>query len=487
MLQNFNYHTHTSRSGHSQFISDEDILSASINSGFTTIGFSEHLSYPPTVLPEEDERMLFSEIEEYITSINNLKQKYPNITILTGFEIEFDPMKESYIGSMKEKVDYMILGQRTVQRGLSIVDPTNNPNYPIEYANMVINALDSGIFDIVSHPDIFMKYRDTMESEESKRLFDENSEIASQVICEKASEMGVPIEINLSSNKKTLSDGNLEYPHPLFWQIASEIDGLQVLYGVGAHRLEDFEKLEKSYNKVSEITSLIQDKLVSNDYNPVIARQNNEILNEAYKKGQARALSFETLMSNETMNSCLNDEIYEFDSQAIAEYIAGFFNMASQSCTELASQKDNMTLEEVTSLSTDSSLSIEEKLGKLERKKKTINETNQALANQQALMEKIKNTMINAMKMGCNSKEEIINIATQLIEHDTTLNDEQKAQIVAQVNRFAKLKNSMANDGSSKRLTNPNYGFTNVALITLILSFVFGVGVGIAYMLIQLG
>ena len=30
---------------------------------------------------------------------------------------------------------------------------------------MISKAIDSGIFDIVAHPDIFMKYRDTMETE----------------------------------------------------------------------------------------------------------------------------------------------------------------------------------------------------------------------------------------------------------------------------------------------------------------------------------
>ena len=36
------------------------------------------------------------------------------------------------------------------------------------YANMVAKGIDSGIFDIVAHPDLFMQFRNSMIDEESK-------------------------------------------------------------------------------------------------------------------------------------------------------------------------------------------------------------------------------------------------------------------------------------------------------------------------------
>ena len=51
--------------------------------------------------------------------------------------------------------------------------------------------------------------------------------------------------------------------------------------------------------------------LVSKNYNPVEARENNEILNAAYKKHQAEALSYEThlisYITNDVMERIPND------------------------------------------------------------------------------------------------------------------------------------------------------------------------------------
>ena len=95
----------------------EEILEAAKKAGFTMVGFSEHISKPSLVLPDEDRRMLLSEVDEYISSINTLKQKNPRMTILSGFETEYDPMKESFLGEMRDKVDYMLLRQHFISRG----------------------------------------------------------------------------------------------------------------------------------------------------------------------------------------------------------------------------------------------------------------------------------------------------------------------------------------------------------------------------------
>ena len=118
--------------------------------------------------------MLLSEVDEYISLVDKMKNENPNMTILAGFEAEYDPMKESFLGTMRNKVDYMILGQQYVSRNLNNINGINNPNYPIEYANMVAKGIDSGIFDIVAYPDLFMQFRNSMIDEESKKLFDKS-------------------------------------------------------------------------------------------------------------------------------------------------------------------------------------------------------------------------------------------------------------------------------------------------------------------------
>ena len=99
-FQDFNYHTHTYRSGHSEYVSDEEILESTRQAGISMLGFSEHVPNTDLELPDEDHRMLLSEVDDYIASINKLKQENTNMTILVGFEAEFDPMKESFLGEM---------------------------------------------------------------------------------------------------------------------------------------------------------------------------------------------------------------------------------------------------------------------------------------------------------------------------------------------------------------------------------------------------
>lgn len=496
--QNFNYHTHTYRSGHSEYCSDEEILKASKQKGITKLGFSEHIPNPSLILPDENHRMLFSEVDDYISSINKMKNANPDMTVLSGFEAEFDPMRESYLGEMREKVDYMILGQHFVPRGLMNVTGTNNPNYPIEYANMISKAIDSGIFDIVAHPDIFMQFRDTMGSEENKNLFDENSVIASQIICEKARDMGIPLEINLNGafNSQLHSEDSLKYPSKTFWKVASEIDGLQVLQGIDAHTLKSIKDVDKSAMKVSDITEMMRDKFVSKDYNPVVARQNNVKLQEAYKQGQNKALSFETHMVNQSVSSICNNLNDDLNPEDIAIGIGQGLNIAMQECIDNANAKDKSVIDEISSIAENDKMSLEEKKAKAERKKKVIDETNQVLSNQQLVIENAKRSVVNSVNIGCQNKLEIINMTTQITEHNSSKDETHKNAIENQVSAFQQSKGTLNVPTNEKNPTlvkkqnstnhNQNSGFASTLSIIMITTFIVGFVAGITYILCKL-
>ena len=493
--QNFNYHTHTYRSGHSEYCSDEEILKASKQKGITKLGFSEHIPNPSLILPDENHRMLYSEVDDYISSINKMKNANPDMTILSGFEAEFDPMRESYLGEMREKVDYMILGQHFVPRGLMNVTGTNNPNYPIEYANMVSKAIDSGIFDIVAHPDIFMQFRDTMNSEENKNLFDENSVIASQIICEKARDMGIPLEINLNEafNSQLHSKDSLKYPSKTFWKVASEIDGLQVLQGIDAHTLRCIKDVDKSAMKVSDITEMMRDKFVSKDYNPVVARQNNVKLQEAYKQGQDKALSFETHMVNQSVSNICNNLDDGMNSEDIAIGIGQGLNVAMQECIDNANAKDKSVVDDISQIAENDKMPLEEKKVRAERKKKVIDETNQVLSNQQLVIGNAKNSVISAVNIGCQNKEEFINMTTQITEHNSSVNERHKSTIENQVSTFQQSKGTSSINVNEKNPIlvkkqnstshNQSSGFASTASIIMIVTFIVGFVAGITYMI----
>ena len=449
--QNFNYHTHTYRSGHSEFVSDEEMLQAAKSIGISMLGFSEHIPNPDLILPDEDHRMLLSEVEGYIASINKMKQENPGMTILAGFEAEYDPMKEAFLGEMRDKVDYMILGQHFVKNGLQIIQAKNNPNYPIEYANMVSKAIESGIFDIVAHPDCFMEFRDTIVSEEDGKLFDKNAIIASQIICEKARDMGIPIEINLSPalNNQILSDGNLAYPHPTFWAVAKEIEGLKVLKGVDAHNLKAFKTVPQAEQLISNIEQMVSDKLIQGSYSPVIARQNNLKLQEAYRTNQENALSFETHMISQIVNGTLGSAEDGLDSESVATAVHDSLNEVMQRCVNGARKKVRTTVDEISVIAASPEISPTDKQGKIARKTAAINETNEVLANQRGAIEKARSKQIPT-KPG-------------------------------PIRQLTKPNNNTNPNGHS-----PDSGFANAIMPTLIVAFVIGVAVGIGYMLYRL-
>ncbi len=403
--QNFNFHTHTYRSGHSDFVSDEEMVQAAKAMGITALGFTEHVPNPDLVLPDEDKRMLISETDDYIDSINDLKKAHPEMRILVGFEGEFDPMRESFLGELREKVDYMILGQHFVMNGLERVKPST-PEFPLIYADMLCKGIDSGIFDIVAHPDFFMRYIDLVETEEGRKKFAENAAIASKKICEKARDMGIPVEINLSqaASNRILADGNYHYPHPIFWKEAAKVEGLKVIRGVDAHKPKAFRMAGSAEELVFDIERMVNDKIIYGGYDPVEARKNNTKLQEAYKKNQEKALPFETnlieYIIKRTEEKVGGDVYSENSSNAVDEALTEF----AGKCVMNAENKKQKIEKEITEI-TNSNMDPSEKIGKLGRKRRTIFDTNVVLLNQQRVFYKLKRIGLAMAKNGIVIKQ----------------------------------------------------------------------------------
>ena len=332
-------------------------------------------------------------------------------------------VKENGEKEMKEKVDYMILGQHFVKDGMQMVAQKGNPNYPLEYAKMVCKGIESGLFDIVAHPDHIMSLRDTI-SDDNRDLYEENCIKASHMICQKAAEMGIPLEINLSPalNDQILHDGNLAYPHPLFWTVAREYD-VKVLKGIDAHSLSAFENLEKGQELVTNIEQIVSDKMIKGQYDPVVARQNNPKLQEAYKLHQEEALTYETHLVSQIVNGTLASINDDQTSESLAVTVGTSLNGIMQRCVDGADRKDKSIAEELSTIAISKELSTKDKKAKLERKKQVLNETNRVLANQQRTIESAKNNVVNAMNIGCESKEEYSTVVTQMTQQQTTKKD----------------------------------------------------------------
>lgn len=251
-MQKFNYHTHTRRCGHADFrMDDEDYVKEFIKKGFKKIAFTDHCPEKDRIDTRSNMRMDYIEIDEYLDSINTLKEKYKNeIEIETGFEVEYLPGQETNLFELKEKVDKIVLGQHFIYKEdnkslkhLWREDYTDEDL--LTYANYVINAIKLGIPDIIVHPDIFMLGRNNFGNIEEK---------ITRMICEEAAKNNIILEINLSQpfNKVRDSEYKVSYPQKKFWEIVSEYD-INVLYGIDAHYKEQIINYEKSIEIANEI------------------------------------------------------------------------------------------------------------------------------------------------------------------------------------------------------------------------------------------
>ena len=231
-MQTFNYHTHTYRCNHASG-SDEEYVQAAIKAGYKVLGFSDHAPYHN--LPLGYARMEWDLLEDYINSINSLKEKYKDqIEIHLGLETEYYP---EYLEEKKElysKVEYLILGQHFYKANGDGSYFLRNTEEEIEkYADYICEALDTGMFTYLCHPDVYV-YR--------QPVFDATCQKTARRIIEKAVETNTPLEVNVHGiyrGKPMFPTGEYEYnyPHKDFWRIAAEYP-VRCLYGIDAHKPE---------------------------------------------------------------------------------------------------------------------------------------------------------------------------------------------------------------------------------------------------------
>lgn len=236
----YNLHTHTSRCLHAVG-NDEDYVKAAIDASFSSIGFSDHTPWPYEPGFVSSMRMRESELEDYVSSVCMLREKYKDkIDIHIGLECEYFREYIPWLCAMSEKfgIEYLILGHHfspDEKHGI-YNGRIKTPQGIEQYTNDVLEAMDSGLFLYVAHPDIFMRtYGD----------FDEHCEKASRLIVQKAIETDTPLEYNLLGLSHCIADGMKEgYPHSCFWRIAGEL-GAKAVIGIDAHESKAFLEAEK--------------------------------------------------------------------------------------------------------------------------------------------------------------------------------------------------------------------------------------------------
>lgn len=236
MKQIFNYHGHTKRCGHASG-EDEEFVKEAIANGFKRMGFSDHAPYQDGYA--QGERMRKEELEDYVTSIKALQEKYKDqIEIRIGLEFENFEAQHQELQEYRDRFDYMIIGQHGPALYEAEYYDKHSDEDVIAYACFIQQACELGLPDIIAHPDLFMF---------SKPVWTDACDKAARIICESAQKHHIPLEINLNGlkyGKRQIGD-QLRYTYPCreFWLVAQEYE-IDVVYGLDAHWPQKYGDLE---------------------------------------------------------------------------------------------------------------------------------------------------------------------------------------------------------------------------------------------------
>ena len=268
-----NYHTHMRFCNHA--IGDViDYVKEAYDLGFVELGMTDHAPIPEYFMDEDFYKKTYSYqnmkldmVDSYLKQIADAKKAYKDkINILSGFESEYLEKQKSFYFDLRKKVDYLNLGIHYYEYNGKFYDSYTDVNYEsiVGYLNTVINALNTNLFNVLVHPDVFMfDYKD----KDGKWCFDEKCEMVTRKIIEECIKHDVYVEVNANGLKYSKDKNNKnmwKYPYPKFWEIAKEYKDLKILIGADAHNPKDlYNDNVKEVIKFSEELGLkIDEKMV---------------------------------------------------------------------------------------------------------------------------------------------------------------------------------------------------------------------------------
>ena len=179
--------------------------------------------------------MKFAELDEYLRTLTDLKERYHNINVHIGLETEYFPSfdKSGYYGYLRSRpeVEMLLLGQHMAEVSNSPLsysfsessDFLNLNEYKL-LGNAIVQGATTGYFDAIAHPDrIFRRCRS----------WDKDMEKVSYEIIRTAVNADIPLEINLASVENPI------YLKQEFWELVPE--NAKRIVGYDAHSVDELK------------------------------------------------------------------------------------------------------------------------------------------------------------------------------------------------------------------------------------------------------
>ncbi len=256
-----NYHTHTPHCGHAAGESTADYAKAAFSLGLKVLGFSDHAAFPDT---DFGYRMSFEEMNVYFDEVDELRKEYApqGMEIYKGLEIEYLP---EYLDCKlipggnyyeyllnEKKLDYLLCGEhffRTREGNLLNLYNIDSSELVIDYALACKEAMETGYFKVLAHPDLFGV---------NDFPWDDNIDKASDIIIETAIKTGSILEFNANGYRRGIKHytdcDRLMYPLENFWKKIPGT-GIQIIIGSDSHNMTEIidYAIDKAEEKLAEL------------------------------------------------------------------------------------------------------------------------------------------------------------------------------------------------------------------------------------------
>lgn len=191
------YHMHTQFSdGHHTH--EEMIYSAEV-SGFTEIGFSDHISLKPVGWA-----MDLTRIPELIDTITHIQRRSNLLTVRFGAEVDYIPGLAEDTRKLLQTLplDYVIGSVHFIDDWNFDTDTNGYDAIDVNmfyrtYFHLISEAAQTGIFDIIGHADLAKKFA-VYPTFKLSKLYEEAARVFS--------ECGVVVELNTSGKNKPCAE-----------------------------------------------------------------------------------------------------------------------------------------------------------------------------------------------------------------------------------------------------------------------------------------
>ncbi len=226
------YHLHTPRCGHARG-EMRLYVERALELGLEEVGFADH--FPLLHLRDPHLTMDLEEVPLYIADIEELRRAFPGVPIRLGIEADFVPEEAERLGELLSRYPFdYVYGSVHYLDGWGFDDPRYIDGYGDRdlheiyrrYFQVLGDAAECGLFDILAHPDLVKKFGFRPEKDITDLYEDCLGRIAAS---------GLAVEVNTAGLRKPVRE---MYPHPDFLRRCREL-GIPATLGSDAHAPEE--------------------------------------------------------------------------------------------------------------------------------------------------------------------------------------------------------------------------------------------------------